>query len=69
MYIRNQSGDELINFDNWLGIEISGDTIVAFRDDKKIVLGRYEDPERLEREYNDLMESLLDPDVGIHEVE
>lgn len=75
MYIRTQDRDTLINFDKFHEVFLDREGLKIFARyfcvDKKITvtLGRYDDLETAEKEYEDILESLCDEEVMIHEVE
>ena len=75
MYIRTQDRDTLINFDKFHEVFLDRESFMIFARyfcvDKKITvtLGRYDDLETAEKEYEDILESLCDEEVMIHEVE
>lgn len=75
MYIRTQDRDTLINFNKFHEVFLDRESFEIFARyfcvDKKITvtLGRYDDLETAEKEYEDILESLCDEEVMIHEVE
>ena len=75
MYIRTKDNKHLINFDNFHEIMIDEENLTLYAvyyccGDKKIVtLGQFKTLGELQKEYDDLEDSLCDDDVAIFMVE
>ena len=76
MYIQSQNKDTLINFDKFHELFLDRENLRIcaryFCLDKKItvVLGEYTELETAQKEYDDILDSLIDEEnVAIHEVE
>lgn len=75
MYIRSQDRNSLINFDKFHQLTLDEENLqinaIFYNGDNKVVtpLGCYKTLERAKSEYEDIMDSLLDETIGIHEVE
>lgn len=76
MYIRTQDRDTLINFNKFHEVFLDRESFKIFARyfclDKKITvtLGRYDDLETAEKEYEDILASLIyEENVVVHEVE
>lgn len=75
MYIRTQDNNALINFDRFHEIRLDKENCqinaIFYNGETKVVvpLGGYKTLEEAQKEYEDILDSLLDDSIGIHEVE
>lgn len=75
MYIRTQNKNQLINFDNFHIVSLDEEerqiNAIHISGEKKIIvpLGTFEDLETARHEYEEILDSLLDEEIGTYEVE
>lgn len=75
MYIRTQDKRCLINFDRFHEVSLDEENCqinaIYFNGETRVVvpLGGFKTLEEAKTEYEDILDSLLDDDIGIHEVD
>ena len=55
MHVKTKDGRRIVNLDRIDYIELDGDTILAYRGDKHVILGIYADEELALTEFSSLM--------------